>query len=345
MNHMGSQRGGASRRRRYTVALSLGERPAVTSNAMEKPLDMTLFSVVMPVYNKVATLSASLECLYHQTFRNFEVIAVDDGSTDGSLELLRRHAQAGRLRLFQRDTPGPGGYAARNHGAEQASGHWLVFFDADDMLLFDHLSRFTDAIASHPGIELFVNAYQKMENHQRLPRFEGLPEGVLSRRQALATFARCDFIHMNGACIHRERFLALGGFPERRYRRGGDAYFWLKVLCELEAMHYDDTVTSLWLLEHSGITRDKCSLPHLHPGVDLLVEYERRLTRVERRLLWSAVNRKVLSWAVEKKRLGQSVRPDLGALRLGGMSLRHWLHAATLLVPQPYYDRLRGWVK
>ena len=306
---------------------------------------MALFSVVMPVYNKVATLSASLECLYHQTFRDFEVIAVDDGSTDGSLEVLRQHARAGRLRLFQRHTPGPGGYAARNHGAEQAAANWLVFFDADDMLLFDHLARFAETIARHPEIDLFVNAYQKMEGPQRLPRVDGLPVGVMSRLQALTAFARCDFIHMNGACIRRERFRKLGGFPIGRYRRGGDVYFWLRVLCELEAIHYEDTVTSLWLLEHSGVSRDKRNLAHVHPSVDLLSECQQRLSWRERRQLRLAVNRKVLSWAVEKKQLGQSARPDLSALRLDGMCLRHWLHAVSLLVPQPYYDRLRGWVK
>lgn len=50
---------------------------------------MPLFSLVMPVYNKAATLTSSLACLYGQTCRLFEIIAVDDGSTDGSLEILR----------------------------------------------------------------------------------------------------------------------------------------------------------------------------------------------------------------------------------------------------------------
>ncbi|MCE9662753.1 glycosyltransferase family 2 protein [Halomonas sp. M5N1S17] len=306
---------------------------------------MPLISVVVPVYNKIATLSASLECLYQQTFRNFEIIAVDDGSTDGSLELLQRHEEAGELRLYRREAPGPGGYAARNHGAEQARAMWLVFFDADDLLLFDHLSCFADGISRYPEIELFVNAYQKMEDHQRLPRVEDIPAGVLNRHEALAAFARCDFIHMNGACIRRERFQALGGFPVERYRRGGDVYFWLKALCALEAIHYDNTVTSLWLLDHSGVTREKSNLMNVHPSIDVLKECEKSLTWHDRRQLRAAVNRKVLSWAVEKKLLGLSIKQDLASLKWGSMRLRHWLHAAMLMVPQPYYSRLRKWLK
>lgn len=299
---------------------------------------MPEFSVVMPVYNKIATLSASLASLYRQTFHDFEVIAVDDGSTDGSLEVLHQDARAGRLRLFQRDAPGPGGHEARNFGARQARADWLVFFDADDMLLFDHLARFADAIADHPGIDLFVNAYQKMVGHQRLPRVVSVPEGVLSRYRALAAFARCDFIHVNGACLRRDRFEALHGFPEGRYRQGGDVYFWLKALCELEAMHYDPTVTSLWQPEHSALSRDP---QELHPAAHLPEEITRGLSWRERRQLHAAVNRKVLSWAVEKRYRGQSVRADLRALKWNGMRFIHCYHVVSLLMPWPHFDRMQ----
>ncbi len=306
---------------------------------------MAFFSVIMPVYNKVNTLNDSLECIYRQNFKDFEVIAVDDGSTDGSLEILQQHEKAGLLRLFQRDSPGAGGYAARNLGADKSTSEWLVFFDADDIMLSDHLSCFANAIIQYSDIELYVNAYQKMEGWRRLPRIKGKPSGRLSRLEALEFFALFDFIHMNGACIRRERFLSMGGFPAGLYRRGGDVYFWLKVLCELKEIHYNANVTTLWLLENSDITRDKRNLVGLHPGVDLFKKYESTLKRGERRQLRLAINRKVISWAVEKKLLGQSVRLDLEALRWGGMNMRLWLHAISLLVPQPYYVQLRRCIK
>ncbi|MFQ3789820.1 glycosyltransferase family A protein [Halomonas sp. A29] len=306
---------------------------------------MPFFSVVIPVYNKVATLAASLSSLFQQTFRDFEVIAVDDGSTDGSYELLEQHARKGRLRLLQRDEPGPGGQAARNLGAEEAKASWLVFFDAEDILLFDHLSRFAEAIARHPDIELFVNAFQKMEGHQRQPRTESIPTGVLARREALEAFSYCDFINMNGVCIRRGRFLALGGFPAGRYRHGGDVYFWLKALCALEAIHYDDTVTSLWLIESNGTGGGKNGLDRVHPSVDLLAEFAGRLSWYESHYLQAAVNRKVLCWAVKKKRLGKPVRADLASLTLVGMRPRQWLQVLMLLMPQPCFERMRGWWK
>lgn len=301
---------------------------------------MPVFSVVVPVYNKVETLSSSLTCLYRQTCRDFEIIAVDDGSTDGSLELLQSAEARGLLRLLRRNEPGPGGYAARNHGAEHAQGEWLVFFDADDLVLFDHLSRFANAIHAHPELDLFINAYQKIDRDQRLPQVALPAEGVMSRREALSAFARCDFIHMNGACMRRNRFLSLGGFPAGRYRRGGDVYFWLKALCELDAIHYDPAVTSLWQLEHSGVTRDLRNLRELHPAVDLLAEYSYRLPWRERHQLHAAVNRKLLSWAVEKKRHGQSVLADLEALCWDGINVRSCYHLISLMLPDKLFTHM-----
>ncbi|MCE8035040.1 glycosyltransferase family 2 protein [Billgrantia tianxiuensis] len=301
---------------------------------------MAFFSVVMPVRDKVDALSASLSSLFQQTFRDFEVVAVDEGSTNGSRELLERHEQKGRLRLLQCSEPDPGDYAACNQGASQAEASWLVFFEAGNMLLFDHLSRFAEAIATHSNVELFVHACQMMEGQQQLPRQESGPTGVLTRREALKTFSRFDFIHLSGVCMSRERFLALGGFPADRQRCDGDAWFWLKSLCELERIHYDDTVTSLLLLDSDSVAREE-RLAQVHPAAQLLADYTGRLSWREARYLHAAVNRKVLAWAMEKKRLGHSVKGELSALSLRGMELRHALDAASLLLPSPYYERLR----
>ncbi|WP_422156487.1 glycosyltransferase family 2 protein [Vreelandella titanicae] len=302
---------------------------------------MYKFSVIVPVHNKASTLLDSLSCLYNQTFKNFEIIVVDDASTDGSLQILLQEERKGKLRLFQRDKPGPGGYAARNYGAQQATAEWLVFFDADDLLVYDHLSRFANAISENPSVNLFVNAFRKMEGNIVIPRSEPLKNGVMSRQEALAAFSRSDFIHMNGACIHKNTFMALGGFPVDRYRRAGDVYFWLKVICSLKMVHYDPTVTSMWLLHNSGVVSDKNNMIQIHPCLDLKSECEVDLSWLEKHYLNAAINRKILSWAVEKKIVGRSIKIDICSLILFSMRPRQWMTLATLIIPQPYYCRLR----
>lgn len=294
---------------------------------------MPQFSLVMPVYDQEATLASALACVYEQTLHDYELIVVDEGASEDTLSLLEREAELGRLRLLPRDTGEQGVQGARNQGAWQAAGRWLVFFDPGDLLLFDHLSQFADAILDHPHLELFLNAYQMMDDHQRLPRVDAPATGVLSRHQALAALARSDFIHTNGACILRERFQSLGGFPDGRYRGRGDDAFWLRALCVLEAIHYDATVTSLCVLHRDTAPDALVPLPVPNPWVAIREEGEALLGRCERHYLRAAVNRKVLDLAADKKRRGEPVWDELRTLRLAALRPSHLYQALALSLP------------
>ncbi|HEX7994269.1 MAG TPA: glycosyltransferase family 2 protein, partial [Streptosporangiaceae bacterium] len=92
-----------------------------------------LISVVVPFYNNAALLGDCLASIAAQTYRNLQVVMVDDGSTDGSAAVARDQAAADpRFELISQDNRGPG--AARNRGVAAASGEFLAFVDADDLL-------------------------------------------------------------------------------------------------------------------------------------------------------------------------------------------------------------------
>lgn len=300
-------------------------------------MNMPLISVVLPVCNEAQSLGTSLPSLFRQVFRDIEVIAIDEGSNDGSLELLSRHERDGRLYLLHHLRSG-GRLAACNDAARRASGAWLMFFDPRDLLLFDHLSRMAEAISRHPHVELFASAYEKMG--QLEPVRVAMPmRGVLSRRVALANYARADFLQPHATCIRRKRFLTLGGFPEH-YPQGGETHFWLRALCELEAIHYDDTVTSLWLAPNDDASANEQGLP-LHPVVELLHDYAQRLPLRERHQFKGAVNRKLLEWAWHNRSSGLPVREELSRLNLASLPLRLWPRAARLLVPPAWLKQTR----
>ncbi len=100
-------------------------------NASAAPSAPPAISVIIPTYNRLDSARRTLDSLQQQTFdpRQFEVIVVSDGSRDGTVEALQSYAAPYTLRVI--DQPNQGPSTARNHGAQQAAGRWLVFLDDD----------------------------------------------------------------------------------------------------------------------------------------------------------------------------------------------------------------------
>ena len=88
-----------------------------------------LFSVVIPTYNRLPLLKEALDSVWRQTLTNYEVIVVDDGSTDGTARFARSMGQS--IKLLEQTNRGPG--AARNLGLEHARGQYVAFLDSDDL--------------------------------------------------------------------------------------------------------------------------------------------------------------------------------------------------------------------
>ena len=91
-----------------------------------------MFSVVIPLYNKEQYICRAVDSVLNQTYEQFELIVVDDGSTDRSAELVE-NIKDDRVRVIRQDNQGEG--PARNSGVLAASNHWVAFLDADDAWL------------------------------------------------------------------------------------------------------------------------------------------------------------------------------------------------------------------
>ena len=90
---------------------------------------MTKISVILPVYNSQKFIKKAIESVLDQTFSDFELIIVNDGSTDSTLDIIRDFKDK-RIRLLNQSNQGPG--AARNNALEMADGDYVMFLDSDD---------------------------------------------------------------------------------------------------------------------------------------------------------------------------------------------------------------------
>ncbi|NUZ05156.1 glycosyltransferase family 2 protein [Piscinibacter koreensis] len=110
------------------------------------------FSAVIPVYNRERHIAAAIESVLHQTYPVHEVIVVDDGSKDGTAEVLQRIAASDpRVRHVRQRNAGAA--AARNRGIAMASGDWIAFLDSDDTWTHDKLANTVRAIEATPDVE------------------------------------------------------------------------------------------------------------------------------------------------------------------------------------------------
>lgn len=117
---------------------------------------MARISIVIPCHNYGRFLDRAVESVVAQDDPDWELIVVDDGSTDDTPAVAAQwqHAHPGRIRSLTQPNAGPG--AARNRGAREATGDWLLFLDADDTLLPGALQRYREAAARHPEAALIV---------------------------------------------------------------------------------------------------------------------------------------------------------------------------------------------
>ena len=92
-----------------------------------------LVSVIIPVYNAALFLDQCLDSVVNQTLRDIEIICVDDGSTDNSVDIIKKYMMSdSRIKLFRQSNKGAG--AARNFGLKYATGKYVHFLDSDDWL-------------------------------------------------------------------------------------------------------------------------------------------------------------------------------------------------------------------
>lgn len=123
---------------------------------------MPIFSIVIPLYNKAPYVCKTVDSILNQTFCDYEVVIVDDGSTDDSAQIIEKHYVLDKVRVVRKTNGGPS--SARNVGVREAKGSWIIFLDADDVLLPNALAVFHSLIKAHADINYFVCNYYTAEN-------------------------------------------------------------------------------------------------------------------------------------------------------------------------------------
>lgn len=141
------------------------------------------FSVVIPLYNKASYICCAVQSVLDQTLTDFEVVVVDDGSSDGSAQLVKAMADP-RIRVVHQKNAGVS--VARNRGIAVARGEWIAFLDADDWHHPSHLARLLDASKTYPEADAVAADFLMIADSDK-PWPPPWPEGTMKPEVELIT--------------------------------------------------------------------------------------------------------------------------------------------------------------
>ena len=180
-------------------------------------------SIIMPCYNAAAHLPGSVGSVLAQTFPDWELIAVDDGSQDGTLAWLQAQTDP-RIRPLSQ--PNQGVSSARNSGLAAARGRYVAFLDADDTWTEDFLEKMQAALQARPDAVLAYCGWQNLG----LPGGRGapfIPPDYETPDKAETLFTGCRW-PIHAALVRREAVLAANGF-DSALKNAEDFALWLRV--------------------------------------------------------------------------------------------------------------------
>lgn len=173
-----------------------------------------MISVVIPLYNKENTILNTLNSILIQSSPEYEVVVVDDGSTDKSSEIVET-VNDSRVRLIRQANGGPS--AARNRGVREARYPWVVFLDADDVFESNSLVHFANLIENYPGIQCFACNFYRVFGGKPILYSADYKDGIIEDNFKEWFFQR--LMPCQGSTIYRKELLLKYAYDEsiRRY--------------------------------------------------------------------------------------------------------------------------------
>lgn len=189
-----------------------------------------MISVVIPLYNKKNQIGRTIKSVLNQTFCDFEIIVVDDGSTDGSAEEILSISDP-RIRMVRQDNAGVA--AARNRGIHESTSEFVAFIDADDLWNSDYLATLMMLTRTYSDCDVFATSYQfrDIEGKVTYPKFYDIPfcgeHGILKNYFKVSSISDPP-LWTSAVMVRKSAMESIGGFP-KGIKSGEDLLTWARL--------------------------------------------------------------------------------------------------------------------
>lgn len=205
------------------------------------------FSVIVPLYNKRSYIARTVRSVLGQSHADFELVIVDDGSTDGSGEIVQAFKDP-RIRLVRQENGGEG--AARNKGMALARHEWLALLDADDVWLSNHLEELQRVITQCPKAGMVANGTVRLPTSSPLPPIDTDRSAPMYVDYFLSAAKQIGIINSSSACLHKSVIEAVGGF--RDHKCGADLEMWARAALHAPVA-LSNRVTAVYYTQTGGV--------------------------------------------------------------------------------------------
>lgn len=221
---------------------------------------MFFFSIIIPLYNKENHIEDTLKSVLNQTFTDFEIIIINDGSTDNSLDKANTLKDS-RIKIFTIKNQGVS--YARNYGIKKANADYIAFLDADDLWLSNHLEELKKILEAHPNCGMYANAYVKKLGKTTLePLYIDIPEnwnGVVKDYFKSSTHSCIAWT--SAVMIPKKIIEYFNGFDEKiTLGAGEDTDLWIRIAIK-HPVAFNNKVTAVYNLHSENrITKSNTNL-------------------------------------------------------------------------------------
>ena len=221
------------------------------------------FSVVIPTYNRAAFIKPTLQSVLSQTYPNFEIIVVDNCSTDNTDQVLDSFIRAGLIKFIKHEQNFERA-RSRNTGMKAARGDFLTLLDSDDYMYPNNLADAAKYARTHPNIKCFHNLFEFVNSGGKVLRRYPMP-ALRNQRKAIAGG---NFMSCIGDFIHREIYQRYEFDTTPELIGAEDWEFWLRVLADHQVGRIEKVNSGV--LQHDGRSVNSQNLGSMKTGLEQL---------------------------------------------------------------------------
>jgi glycosyltransferase involved in cell wall biosynthesis len=224
-----------------------------------------VFSVIIPTYNRGDLIVKTLQTVFQQTYPHYEVVVVDNCSTDGTEEILRPFINSGQIRFIKHDRNYERA-TSRNTGMKNATGDFVTFLDSDDFMYPNALADAAQFVKENAGAKLFHNLYQLVDPDNRVLYNFSFP----SLDDPLRAITDGNFLSCIGDFIHREIYEHYRFDTNPILTSAEDWDFWLRVVADYRPLRINKI--NHGIVHHSGRTIKHLDLEQLRGRLTYIIE-------------------------------------------------------------------------